>query len=49
MVGTLYLGEIVRHTMITLAAEKAVFVESNINVLKTKGVLSTQQAMEVIE
>ncbi|KAK2540681.1 Hk3 [Columba livia] len=49
LVGTLYLGEIVRHTMIALAAEKAVFVESNINILKTKGVLSTQQAMEIID
>lgn len=47
--GTLYLGEIVRHAMIALAAEKAVFVESNINVLKTKGVLTTQQALEIIE
>ncbi|OPJ88003.1 hexokinase-3 [Patagioenas fasciata monilis] len=49
LVGTLYLGEIVRHTMIALATEKAVFVESNINVLKTKGVLSTQQALEIID
>ncbi|NWR82618.1 HXK3 protein, partial [Furnarius figulus] len=48
MVGSLYLGEIVRHVLITLAAEKALFKGSNVAVLKEKDVLKTQQVLEII-
>ncbi|NXD76389.1 HXK2 protein, partial [Halcyon senegalensis] len=48
LVGSLYLGEIVRHVLITLAAEKALFPESSVTALRTKGVLKTQQILEII-
>ncbi|NWZ72822.1 HXK3 protein, partial [Acrocephalus arundinaceus] len=48
MVGTLYLGEIVRHALIALAAEKAIFVGVNIAVLKEKGVFTMQHIMDII-
>lgn len=46
--GSLYLGEIVRHALTALAAEKALFIGSNIAVLRTKDVLKTQQVLEII-
>ncbi|NXT22297.1 HXK2 protein, partial [Syrrhaptes paradoxus] len=49
MVGSLYLGEIVRHALIALAAEKVLFLESSIAALKTKDVLKTQQVLEIIK
>ncbi|NWI97254.1 HXK3 protein, partial [Pitta sordida] len=48
LVGTLYLGEIVRHVLITLITQKALFNRSDIAVLKKKGVLKTQQVLEII-
>ncbi|NXR44520.1 HXK3 protein, partial [Hippolais icterina] len=48
MVGTLYLGEIVRHALIALAAEKAIFVGVNIAVLKEKGVFTMQHIMDIV-
>ncbi|KAM9289518.1 hexokinase-3 [Morus bassanus] len=48
LVGSLYLGEIIRHTLTTLAAEKALFIGSNVAVLRTKDVLKTQQVLEII-
>ncbi|RLW02902.1 hypothetical protein DV515_00006790 [Chloebia gouldiae] len=48
MVGTLYLGEIVRHTLIALTAEKAIFTGTNAAVLKEKGVLTMQHVLEII-
>ncbi|NXU52420.1 HXK3 protein, partial [Turnix velox] len=49
LVGSLYLGEIVRHTLMTLAAEKAVFVGSNVAFLGTKDALKTQQVLEILD
>ncbi|NXP15157.1 HXK2 protein, partial [Thinocorus orbignyianus] len=48
MVGSLYLGDIVRHALIALATEKVLFIGSNVTVLGTKGVLTTQQVLEII-
>ncbi|NWS13694.1 HXK2 protein, partial [Pachyramphus minor] len=48
MVGSLYLGEITRHVLIALAAEKALFAGSSVDVLKEKGVLKTHQVLEII-
>ncbi|XP_009640011.1 hexokinase-3 [Egretta garzetta] len=48
LVGSLYLGEIVRHVLTALAAEKALFIGSNTAVLRTKDVLKTQQVLEII-
>ncbi|NXG72415.1 HXK2 protein, partial [Baryphthengus martii] len=48
LVGSLYLGEIVRHVLITLASEKALFIGSNFAVLRTKGVLKTHQILDFI-
>ncbi|NXS14614.1 HXK3 protein, partial [Neodrepanis coruscans] len=48
LVGSLYLGEIVRHVLIRLAAQKVLFAKSNVAVLKEKGVLKTQQILEII-
>ncbi|NXN53993.1 HXK3 protein, partial [Rynchops niger] len=48
LVGSLYLGDIVRHTLMALAAEKALFIGSNVTVLGTKGALKTQQVLEII-
>lgn len=47
--GTLYLGEIVRHVLIALAAEKALFIGSSAVALRTKGVLKTQQVLEIMK
>ncbi|NXX14954.1 HXK2 protein, partial [Podargus strigoides] len=49
LVGSLYLGDIVRHVLIALATEKALFIGSNVAVLRTKGVLKTQQVLEIID
>ncbi|NXC22571.1 HXK3 protein, partial [Corythaeola cristata] len=49
LVGSLYLGEIVRHVLMALAAEKALFIGSNVAVLGTKDVLKTQQVLEIID
>ncbi|NXJ66512.1 HXK3 protein, partial [Rostratula benghalensis] len=48
LVGSLYLGDIVRHALIALATEKALFIGSNVTALETKGVLKTQQVLEII-
>ncbi|XP_053846878.1 hexokinase-3 isoform X2 [Vidua macroura] len=48
MVGTLYLGEIVRHALIALTAEKAIFTGTNAAVLKEKGVFTMQHVLEII-
>ncbi|NXW68635.1 HXK3 protein, partial [Hirundo rustica] len=48
MVGTLYLGEIVRHALIALAAEKAIFTETNAAVLKEKGVFTIQHVLDIV-
>ncbi|NWX63895.1 HXK3 protein, partial [Promerops cafer] len=48
MVGTLYLGEIVRHALIALTAEKAIFTETNIAVLKERGVFTMQHVLDII-
>ncbi|NXG25478.1 HXK3 protein, partial [Grallaria varia] len=49
MVGSLYLGETVRHVLITLAAEKALFTGRSAAVLKEKGALKTQQVLEIFD
>ncbi|NXI39610.1 HXK2 protein, partial [Galbula dea] len=49
LVGSLYLGEIVRHVLIALATEKALFNGSNVIVLRTKGALKTQQVLQIID
>ncbi|NXF47236.1 HXK3 protein, partial [Oceanites oceanicus] len=49
LVGSLYLGEIVRHALTALAAEKALFIGSSVAVLRTKDVLKTQQILEFID
>ncbi|NXF36007.1 HXK3 protein, partial [Nyctibius bracteatus] len=49
LVGSLYLAEIVRHALTTLAAVKVLFVGSNVTVLRTKDVLKTQQVLEIID
>ncbi|NWX43938.1 HXK3 protein, partial [Steatornis caripensis] len=48
LVGGLYLGEIVRHVLATLAAEKALLIGSDVTILSTKDVLKTQQVLEII-
>ncbi|NWT94791.1 HXK3 protein, partial [Urocynchramus pylzowi] len=47
MVGTLYLGEIVRHVLVAMTAEKAVFTGTNAAVLKEKGVFTMQHVLEI--
>ncbi|NXN92093.1 HXK3 protein, partial [Rhinopomastus cyanomelas] len=49
LIGSLYLGEIVRHVLITLAAEKALFIGRNIAILRKKGSIKTQQILEIID
>ncbi|NXQ97370.1 HXK2 protein, partial [Sagittarius serpentarius] len=49
LVGSLYLGEIVRHVLTALAAEKALFAGSSVASLRTKDVLKTQQVLEIID
>ncbi|NWT25283.1 HXK3 protein, partial [Cardinalis cardinalis] len=48
MVGTLYLGEIVRHMLIALTAEKAMFTGTDAAVLKEKGVFTMQHLLEIV-
>ncbi|XP_039557703.1 hexokinase-3 isoform X1 [Passer montanus] len=47
LVGTLYLGELVRHTLVALTAEKAVFTGTNAAVLKEKGVFTMQHVLDI--
>lgn len=49
MVGTLYLGEIVRHALIGLTAEKAVFTGTDIGVLREKGAFTMQNILDIIK
>ncbi|KAM9226564.1 LOW QUALITY PROTEIN: hexokinase-3 [Leptosomus discolor] len=49
LVGSLYLGEIFRHVLTALAAEKALFIGSSVAILRTKDVLKTQQVLEIID
>uniref|UniRef100_A0A8D2QFS6 hexokinase n=1 Tax=Zonotrichia albicollis TaxID=44394 RepID=A0A8D2QFS6_ZONAL len=48
MVGTLYLGEIVRHVLIALTAEKAMFTGTDAAVLKEKGVFTMQHLLDIV-
>jgi len=48
-VGSLYLGETVRHAMLMLASEQALFIGRNTSTLATKAVLTTQQVLEIME
>ncbi|XP_015497583.1 hexokinase-3 isoform X2 [Parus major] len=48
MVGSLYLGEIIRHTLIALSAEKAIFTGTDVGVLKEKGVFTMQHVLEIV-
>ncbi|NXL17781.1 HXK3 protein, partial [Setophaga kirtlandii] len=48
MVGTLYLGEIVRHVLIALTAEKAMFTGTDAAILKEKGVFTMQHLLEIV-
>ncbi|NXD01908.1 HXK3 protein, partial [Certhia familiaris] len=48
LVGSLYLGEIIRHALIALTAEKALFTGTNAAVLKEKGVFTMQHVLEII-
>ncbi|XP_048816370.1 hexokinase-3 [Lagopus muta] len=49
LVGSLYLGEIVRHAMLMLASEQALFIGRNTSILATKAVLTTQQVLEIMD
>ncbi|XP_021265806.1 hexokinase-3-like isoform X4 [Numida meleagris] len=49
LVGSLYLGEIVRHAMLMLASDQALFIGRNTSSLATKGVLTTQQVLEIMD
>ncbi|NXO95717.1 HXK3 protein, partial [Certhia brachydactyla] len=48
LVGSLYLGEIIRHALIALTAEKALFTGTNAAVLKEKGVFTMQHVLDII-
>ncbi|NXU35529.1 HXK3 protein, partial [Drymodes brunneopygia] len=48
LVGSLYLGEIIRHALIALTAEKAIFTGTDVGVLKQKGVFTIQHVLEII-
>ncbi|NWY75049.1 HXK3 protein, partial [Erithacus rubecula] len=48
MVGTLYMGEIVRHALVALTAEKALFTGTDVAVLKQKGVFKMQHVLDII-
>ncbi|KAF4790763.1 hexokinase-3 isoform X1 [Turdus rufiventris] len=48
MVGSLYLGEIVRHALIALTAEKALFTGTDTAVLKEKGAFTMQHVLDII-
>lgn len=47
--GSLYLGEIVRHVLTALVAEKVLFTGRSVAILRTKDVLKTQQVLEIIK
>ncbi|KAM6299576.1 hexokinase-3 [Aegotheles albertisi] len=49
LVSSLYLGELVRHVLIALTVEKALFTGSNITILRNKGLLNTQQVLDIID
>nr|XP_047936329.1 hexokinase-3 [Anser cygnoides] len=49
MVGGLYLGEIVRHAVLMLAAEQALFVGASTSVLGAKDAFKTQQVLEIMD
>ncbi|XP_040538985.1 hexokinase-3 isoform X5 [Gallus gallus] len=49
LVGSLYLGETVRHAMLMLASEQALFIGRNTSTLATKAVLTTQQVLEIMD
>lgn len=49
LMSTLYLGEIVRHALISLTAEKALFTGTDIAVLKEKGVFTIQHVLDIIK
>ncbi|NXC48671.1 HXK2 protein, partial [Penelope pileata] len=49
LVGSLYLGEIVRHAMLMLASEQALFTGVNTSILVSKDVLKTQQVLEITD
>lgn len=49
LVGSLYLGEIVRHVLTALVAEKVLFTGRSVAILRTKDVLKTQQVLEIIK
>ncbi|NXI72499.1 HXK2 protein, partial [Anseranas semipalmata] len=49
MVGSLYLGEIVRHVMVMLAAEQALFNGASTSILGTKDAFKTQQVLEIMD
>ncbi|NWZ24206.1 HXK2 protein, partial [Asarcornis scutulata] len=49
MVGGLYLGEIVRHAMLMLATEQALFVGASTSALGSKDAFKTQQVLEIMD
>ncbi|KAM8798869.1 hexokinase-3 [Eudromia elegans] len=49
LIGSLYLGEIVRHVLAKLAAEGALFSGAAGSALGTKDALNTQQVLEIID
>lgn len=49
MVGSLYLGEIVRHALIALTAEKALFTGTDTAALKEKGAFTMQHVLDIIK
>uniref|UniRef100_A0A493TJ96 hexokinase n=1 Tax=Anas platyrhynchos platyrhynchos TaxID=8840 RepID=A0A493TJ96_ANAPP len=49
MVGGLYLGEIVRHAMLMLAAEQALFIGASTSTLGSKDAFKTQQVLEIMD
>ncbi|KFU92925.1 Hexokinase-2, partial [Chaetura pelagica] len=49
LVGAVYMGEIVRHVLMALTIEKALFIGSNVSILRTKNVISTQQVLDIID
>ncbi|NXA82770.1 HXK2 protein, partial [Thryothorus ludovicianus] len=48
MVGTLYLGEIVRHALIALTSERAIFTGTDASVLREKGVFTMQHVLDIV-
>ncbi|NXJ06673.1 HXK3 protein, partial [Odontophorus gujanensis] len=49
LVGSLHLGEVVRHAMLMLASEQALFARRNTSILATRDVLTTQQVLEIMD